>query len=191
MNHPFTPSRPTEFITPEQLLALPEGDHFELVGGKLVEKNVGFESSWIGSLLMTMLMTHCRQNRLGWVVGNEPGFRCYPNDANQVRKPDIAFVSFARLPAGKPPVGYCVVVPNLAVEVVSPTDVAKDIEDKVSEYLAAGVECVWVVHPNSRRVQVYTGDRGVILNESDELSGDPLIPGFRCSLKELFAPPTP
>lgn len=189
MNHPIPPPRLTEFITPEQLLALPDGKHFELVGGKLVEKNVGFESSWIGSVLMSLLMMHCRANRLGWVVGNEPGFRCYPHDANQVRKPDIAFVSFARLPAGKPPAGYCVVVPNLVVEVVSPNDVATEVDDKVSEYLAAGVECVWVVHPNSRRVHIYYADRGVILNENDELSGEPVIPGFRCALKELFSSP--
>jgi Uma2 family endonuclease len=53
------------------------------------------------------------------------------------------------------------------------------------------VECVWIVEPKSRRVRVYYPDRGLILNEYDELSADPIIPGFRCSLKELFTPPTP
>lgn len=191
MNIPYPPLRPAELITPEQLLAIPDGDHFELVGGKLVEKKTGFQSSWIGSLLMTLLMVHCRKHRLGWVVGNEPGFRCYPHDKDQVRKPDVAFINFARLPAGDPPVGYCVVVPNLVVEVISPNDVAKDVDDKVSEYLKAGVDCVWVIQPSSHRVQVYYPDRGVILSENDELSGDPVIPGFRCSLKELFTPPAP
>lgn len=190
--HPIPPTmRPTEYITPEQLLAMPNGDHFELVGGKLVEKNMGFQSSWIGSLLLTMLMNHCREHRLGWVVGNEPGFRCYPQDKNQVRKPDVAFIKFDRMPATEAPAGYCVVVPNLVVEVVSPNDVAEEVDNKVTEYLEAGVECVWVVQPTSRRVLVYYLDHGVILNENDELTGDPVIPGFRCSLKELFAPPSP
>ena len=138
-----------------------------------------------------MLMAYCRQHRLGWVVGNDPGFRCYPHDANQVRKPDIAFVSFERLPGGRAPTGYCVAVPNLVVEVMSPHDVGYDLDAKVSEYLAAGVDCVWVVEPNTRRVRVYYPDRGIILSENDELSGDPIIPGFRCSLKELFTPPSP
>jgi Uma2 family endonuclease len=68
---------------------------------------------------------------------------------------------------------------------------ATDGDEKVSEYLAAGVECVWIVAPQARHVRVYYPDRGLILNENDELSGDPIIPGFRCSLKELFTPPTP
>jgi Uma2 family endonuclease len=195
MNYPHSypsasPPNP-DVITAEQLLLMPDGDHFELVGGKLVEKNVGFESSWIGSVLLTELMIYCRTHKLGWVVGNDPGFRCYPEDSNKVRKPDIAFVSFSRLPGGKAPSGYSVVPPNLVVEVVSPNDMATDVDEKVSEYLAAGVECVWIVAPQARHVRVYYPDRGLILNENDELSGDPIIPGFRCSLKELFTPPTP
>ena len=83
------------------------------------------------------------------------------------------------------------IAPNLAVEVVSPNDLVYEIDEKVEEYLEAGVELVWVVNPVTRTVRVHRADRpGVTLREMDELTGDDLLPGFRCRVSDLFQLPT-
>ncbi|HZT81879.1 MAG TPA: Uma2 family endonuclease, partial [Gemmataceae bacterium] len=84
------------------------------------------------------------------------------------------------------------VTPDLAVEVVSPNDLACEVEEKLLEYLNANVPLVWVVYPQSRTVHVYHPDGlGRLLREQDELTGENILPGFRFPVRDLFVPPTP
>ena len=79
------------------------------------------------------------------------------------------------------------VVPNLVVEVVSPTDRAEDLMDKVAEYLCAGVECVWVVFPSQEQIHVYESPTSVrILTRTDVLRGGPVLPHFQLPVAALF-----
>lgn len=172
---------------PEDLLAMPESKGYELVRGSLVELNVGALSSWIGANLARLLGNFVATQQLGWVWGAETGYQCFPDDPNRVRKPDASFIHKGRLPGGRIPEGFIRIVPDLAVEVISPNDSAYEVDTKIVEYLHAGVRLVWIVNPETRTIRIHRAD-GTIgwLTESDELSGEDVLPGFRCRVVELF-----
>ena len=105
------------------------------------------------------------------------------------RRPDVAFVSYDRWPRQQrvPSTEAWEVVPNLAVEVVSPTDRVHDLMHKVAEYFRAGVERVWVILPPQEQVYVYESPTSVrILTRADTLRGEPLFPHFQLRLAALF-----
>lgn len=178
-------------ITPEDLLSIPDSVSYELVDGKLVERNMGFESSEIAARMIFLIALFLRDHRLGRLVGADASYQCFPDAPNKVRKPDVSFIRSGRFPGDKAPLGHCPIAPDLAVEVISPKDLAYEIEEKVAEYLAAGVPLVWVVHPPTKTVRVHrsrSSPRGSVseLNESDSLDGEDVLPGFTCPVKELF-----
>jgi len=180
--------------TPEDLLALPDGKSYELVGGQLVERKMGLESSWVGARLIYLLERFCEQHPIGWTLQAESGYQCFPHDPKLVRKPDVSFIRYGRLPGGMLPKGWAKIPPDLAVEVVSPNDTAYEVDEKLEDYQTVGVPLVWVINPNSRTVRIHRSDGSVsYLHESDELSGENVISGFRCPVRELFPrrePPT-
>ena len=176
--------------SPDDLLRMPDGDRYELVNGELVERNMGWDSSWISGNMHGLLYVYCKAHQSGRVVPGEAGYQCFPDDPNKVRKPDVSFIRRGRLPGGKRPKGHCRIAPDLAVEVVSPNDLYDEVEEKVGEYRRAGVRLIWVIHPPTRTVRVHRLDGTVTdLTEADELSGENVIPGFRCAVRELFADP--
>ena len=123
--------------------------------------------------------------RLGAVYAAETGF-WIEADPDTVRAPDVAFVSNARLPEDDPD-GYARFVPDLVVEVLSPSDRADKVREKVRDWLAAGVRLVWVVHPKEKSVRVYREDSSESTVAGDQaLDAEPVLPGFRCSLDEVF-----
>lgn len=175
--------------TPDDLLVLPYAAHYELVGGELVERKHASESNCVGGRLHALLAAHVAAEGLGWVFEQDAGFQCFDDDPDEVRKPDVSFVSHARLPDGPPP-GHCRVAPDVAVEVIAPHETYAEIEEKVDEYLAAGVRLVWVVNPPNRSVRVHRPDGSVTdLRQADDLAGEGVIPGFRCPVAALFEPP--
>ena len=100
---------------------------------------------------------------------------------------DVSFIRKERLPEGLTSEGHIYVTLGLAVEVVSPNDLWYDVEAKVSEYLNAGVPLIWVIDPEGWTVHVYRGDGSVsLLREKDELSGEDVVPGFRCPVSAIF-----
>jgi Uma2 family endonuclease len=176
--------------TPEDLLAMPQGVDFELVNGELVRRNMGFRSSRVGGRVFRLMDMHSEANGLGWVLPADVGYQCFPDDPINVRKPDVSFIRRERLLAHQEPEGYARIAPDLAVEVVSPNDLFEELAEKVEEYLAAGVRLVWVVDPTAQRVLVYRADgTGTILRADDELSGEDVLPGFRCRVGDLFLVP--
>ena len=177
-------------FTPDELLALPEGANYELVRGQLVHRRTGAEASWVGGQLHLLLANHCKVTGAGWVLPSDAGYQCFTDDPGRVRKPDVSFVAFDRL-AGLPD-GHLRLAPDLAAEVVSAAESYCEIEDKVDEYLAAGVRLVWVVNPPNRSIRVHRPDGTVTdLRQADELTGENVLPGFRCPVAELFSPPSP
>jgi Uma2 family endonuclease len=180
--------------TPEDLLAMPDGESYELVGGQLVERKMGAESSWVGTRLISRLERFCEENSLGWTFTADNGYQCFPYAPSLVRKPDVSFVRYGRLPGGVLPKGWIKIRPDLAVEVVSPNDTAEELDEKLEDYERAGIPLIWVVFPKSRTVKVYCDDGSFRrLREEDELSGEDIIPGFRCPVREILPrhePPT-
>ena len=177
--------------TPEDLLTMPDAVSYELVDGELVERKMGWKSSWVGGRVFKLLSIHCDAHDLGWVAPADASYQCYPDAPKKVRKPDVSFIRLNRMPADEEPDGHCRIAPDLAVEVVSPNDFYEEVEDKVEEYLTVGVRLVWVVNPPKRTVRVHRAD-GTITNlrETDELGGEDVVPGFRCRVSELFAVPS-
>lgn len=182
---------PPATVTPEDLLAMPDAVNYELVDGRLVERTMGLQSSrigWrIGGLLFKFLETH----PIGEAFGPDAGYQCFPDAPNKVRKPDLSFIRDGRLAADGVPRGHCPISPDLAVEVISPGDEAYDVDDKIDEYLAVDVRLVWVVWPESRTVMVYrqpSSPLGTVsrLTTADTISGEDVLPGFSCSVKEFF-----
>ncbi|HJT76270.1 MAG TPA: Uma2 family endonuclease [Gemmataceae bacterium] len=176
--------------TPEDLLRMPDSKGYELVDGQLVELNVSTWSSYVAGVIFGILREHCLANRLGWILPPETSFQCFQQAPDMVRKPDVAFIQLGRLSVQQAAAGHCPVVPDLAVEVLSPNDVAYEVDAKVRLYLDAGVGLVWVVNPEQRTVEVHRPTSlGSILREQDELTGEDVVPGFRCRVGEFFEPP--
>jgi Uma2 family endonuclease len=177
------------YYTPEDLLAMPDGQSYELVDGQLVERKMGFESGWVGSRLLVRLGRYGEEHELGDAVSSEVGYQCFPHRPGLVRKPDVSFVRHGRLPGAALPKGWARIPPDLAVEVVSPNDLYEELEEKLDDYEKAGVPLIWVISPKSRKVMVYRADGSVSrLREDDELSGEDVIPGFRCPIREILPP---
>jgi Uma2 family endonuclease len=178
----------TPSLTPEDLLNMGEGGKgFELVDGRLAEQHVSVLSCLVAGRLFARLAMYCEAQRLGWVLPPESGFQYDPDAPRKVRKPGAAFIRQERLPESELPQGYCHVVPDLAVEVISPNDTFDEVDTKVEEYLRLGVRLVWVVSLQTRQVYVHRHDGTMAkVREGEELSGEDLIPGFRCPVSELF-----
>jgi Uma2 family endonuclease len=177
--------------SPEDLLSLPDdGKRYELVGGRLVEINVGGFSDWVSGRVLRLLGEFGEDRGLGCVI-SETGYQCFTDDPKKVRKPDVSFIRRGRFPGERIPDGHIGITPDLAVEVVSPNDTAYEVDAKVEEYLAAGVPLVWVVNPQVRTVHVYRNDSVERLREGDVLTVPELIPELRCRVADLFTLPAP
>jgi Uma2 family endonuclease len=173
--------------TPEDLLAMPDGKSYELVDGQLVERNLGAESSEVGGNLHSNLHVFCRDHDLGKVWPADNGYQCFPHAPGLVRRPDVSFVKKGRLPGDVSPKGWVRIRPDLAVEVVSPGDSAEELEEKLEDYQRVDVPLVWVIYPRRRKARVFRLDGPpVVLGEDDELSGEDIIPGFRCPLRKIL-----
>jgi Uma2 family endonuclease len=164
-----------------------DGYRSELVRGRLVrEPPAGFDHGRIGIRLAMKLAAFVEEARLGVVVGAETGF-ILSEVPPTVRAPDIAFVACARIPASGPPRGFFPGAPDLAVEIVSPSNSPAEIRDKVHDYLDAGARAVWVVEPRARTVTVHHPEReALLLREGDRLDGGEVLPGFGVQVGEIF-----
>lgn len=156
----------------------------ELVDGVLVEKTVGYYESHLAVRLILLIGAFAEQHHLGCVTAPDGMMRLAPG---LVRIPDVSFTSWDRLPGRRVPrVPIADLVPDLAVEVISPSNTDREMERKLEEYLAAGVRLVWYVLPEPQEVHVYTAERHDVLTIEKELSGGDVLPGFVLPLRQLF-----
>jgi Uma2 family endonuclease len=167
-------------------------DGYELVDGRLVEMPMGAESSRVAGKLYYKLEAYCEANPVGTPLPGDIGFRCFPHRPRLLRKPDGSFIRRDRLPDNRVSAGDLTIAPDLAIESVSPNDLAEAVMEKVNDYLTAGVQLVWVLYPVSRRAVVFA-PTGVAqwINESGELDGRDVVPGFRCRLADVLQSPEP
>jgi Uma2 family endonuclease len=161
---------------------------YELVDGVLVEKTVGTYESYLALLIGRILGGHVADNDLGIALGADGMMRLAPG---LVRIPDVAFISWQRLPQRRiPRQAVWNLAPDLAVEVISKFNTPEEMQRKLQDYFAAGVRQVWYVYPATREVHVFTSpDSRVELNEQQTLEGGTLLPGFSLPLERLFAEP--
>ncbi|MEM7812450.1 MAG: Uma2 family endonuclease [Planctomycetota bacterium] len=165
------------------------GESYELVGGRLLETGMSQESNWVGFRIAHLIQVLLDRERLGWIFTADHPFDLF-GDGSSIRKPDVAFLSNARLPEGPGDTGITTAVPDLAVEVVSPNDRVSDLKVKLEEYFSAGISLVWVVHPEVRQILVHIGGNRtpVVLTETDTLTGGDVLPGFAVPVADIFPP---
>jgi Uma2 family endonuclease len=183
---------PATKFTPDDLLRLPDqGKGFELVDGELRELNVRFLSTYTAGQVYFQLQSHVGPRKLGWVSPEGTSFRCFPDEADRVRRADTAFHALGRLaPAQVMAEGHCSVVPDLVVEVVSPNDLAYEVDEKRADWLSAGAKLVWVIYPVQQTIYAHRADGTVTLfNRTDTLTAEPVLPEFHVPVAELFRLP--
>jgi len=175
-------------MTLEEFLQLPEEDAYklELVRGLVVrEPRPGSRHGQVSMILGAALHQHVSAQGLGTVL-IETGY-VLSRTEHTLRGPDLSFVSAGRGGSGVLPEGAFQGAPDLAVEVLSPSNRAGEIREKVADYLGAGCSLVWVVDPRRRRVSVHEpGKATSFLEVPATLDGAPVLPGFRLTLVELF-----
>lgn len=172
-------------MTDEELLSLPDdGYKYEYVKGELRVSPAGLKHEEIGIRLASLLLNYVKGSQLGKVYGSSTGYRL-PN--GNLRSPDVSFVSRERLPGGESPEGFAHFAPDLAVEILSPSDRMDEINEKIAEYFDNGTILVWVIDPKNQSASVYSSPSDVrVLEANDELMGEDVIPGFRCQVRDLF-----
>ena len=179
-------------LTPEQFEMMSGTRGVELVDGDLKELNMGAESSYVSGELMFLIGKVIRAGNLGHIFPPDAMYQCFPLKPKSVRKPDVSFVRSGRFPNNRPPRGIIYLVPDLVVEVISPNDTYYDVEDKLNDYLLVKVPLIWVVNPDCRTVHTYLADGTVRrYTAEEELPGEPLFPGFRVRVADLFPAPLP
>lgn len=170
----------------EQFERHPELKGYELAEGQLERKAMGAKSSWLNIFLGHLLTGHVIAHRLGFTFDSECMYRCLPSKPRTIRRPDISFVKKDRLPNGIPN-GIIELAPDFVIEVMSIHDRWSRVNRKVQEYLSAGVQLIWVVDPETSTVHAYLPNgSSTRFNMGDELSADPIVPGFRILVSELF-----
>ena len=168
-----------------------EDRSIELVEGEIIEmsKPSGLHGQ-ITMLLSLKIANHVVENGLGIVTAAETGFilERNPDGRDTVRALDIAFLSSASVPAVLP--DHLVdIAPDLAVEVISPSNKVADMHRKIRQLLAAGTALIWIVHPVTRTVEVHTRSGAITLEGDDMLSGGDVLPGFEIPVREIFPAP--
>jgi Uma2 family endonuclease len=176
-------------LSPDDVLDLPDGVAFELVDGRLKERQIGSLSQFVATRLARFLGNHCDDAGLAYVL-TESGYTCFPGRPRQMRRPDVSCVRADRLPFDQLGDGFLTIRPDLAIEVISPHDMVYDLEEKLADYRDAGIPLVWLVYPPLKRVRVIRLDGPTSeMGPDDVLTGEEVLPGFRCPVSDLFAGP--
>lgn len=177
---------PTRTITDEELLQLPrDGNKYEVVDGELVvSPGAGYRHEWIVGELVTRLRSFAKARELGEVL---PSNLLYVLPSGNRRGPDVSFIARARAAELPSDTVFPRMAPDLAVEILSPSDSPRRVQDKIGEYLEAGVRLVWIIDAENRRAVIYRSLSSVEQIGADgELDGEDVLPGFRCRLSELL-----
>jgi Uma2 family endonuclease len=187
-------STTTRLITADELFVMPHRDEhgndcrLELIRGELKVMSPSKPLHGIVcARIAAELHNFVRERDLGVVVGAETGF-IVERDPDTVLGVDAAFISHERLSTIEDLDKFAPFAPDLAVEVMSPSNTAREMEKKMALYFGAGARAVWVFNPKKRTTAVYTSPTDVrILNEQDTLDGGEVLPGFKLELSKLFA----
>ena len=159
---------------------------YELVNGEPKEKEPGgMEHSYIAVTLGCEIGNYAHSQKLGIALESSASYRM---SGGNIRKPSVSFVSQERIIQNRPSFTVFEGAPDLAVEVISPTDIWWEIMQKLDEYFSSGCRLVWLISPLDQRVLVYRHDqRSQILELGDLLEGEEVVPGFSMPVADLFA----
>jgi Uma2 family endonuclease len=183
-----------KFYTAEEfweLSNLPENENtrLELSEGEIIEMPpAGGKHGGIVFQIGLPIGMHVKQHKLGYVTAAETGYVLHqnPDGKDTVRAADLGFVAAARLPDGLPS-GHIPFAHDFAVEVVSPSDRADQIEKKVTQYLQSGTRLLWIVYPATKTVVVYSANSMRRFEMGEILDGEDVLPGLSLAVADIFA----
>jgi Uma2 family endonuclease len=171
--------------TEADLLALVERDKrlCELIDNTLVEKPMGYWEGIIAMQIGALLLAFVSKADLGAVTGPDATVRM---KSGRIRLPDVGFVSKERLPRVWTAIPS--VSPDLAVEVLSETNAAREMKEKLAEYFESGTRLAWIVDPRTRTVAIHhdPGEPTQVVDETSCVGGDPVLPGMVLAVAEFF-----
>lgn len=164
----------------------PEGE-WELIDGELVPMTPsGLESSSLGHRIGRIVGNFVDAHRLGMMTGADGGYVLFPDRAT-IRVPDVGFIREERLPPKSERSRFPRLAPDLAIEVLSPSDSTSEVVAKVEMYQEAGIPLIWLVDPAKRTVTVISfGNSAEVLKPGDTLDGGDVLPGFSVLVAEIF-----
>jgi Uma2 family endonuclease len=175
----------TKLFTAEELAAMPTDEPWELWEGEL-RKVPGAAASALAGWIGVLITLWVKPRDLGLVMFADGTF-VLRRDPDVVGVPDVAFTKWENVPGRRPPSSYFYGSPDMAVEVKSPSDRRREIDEKLGHYRNAGVPLVWWVFPEERHIEVYRfGALAATLHEGDVLDGEDVLPGFALPVSEIF-----
>lgn len=161
-----------------------DGKRYEFVDGKLAEKQVGVEALFIASRIAGILNSSLYPKDGVAVVGAM--IWCF-GDKEDGRKPEVVFVKSKRLPDGRIPDGDLFIAPDLVTEVLSPTTRAIDLQNRLDDYLSAGIPIVWIVNPDRRTIRIYCSDgRTRLFEENATIEHEPVWSHLQFLVRDVF-----
>ncbi|MFN0108896.1 MAG: Uma2 family endonuclease [Blastocatellia bacterium] len=160
---------------------------YEIVDGVPEAKDMGSSlHSGVGTRLIIEMGMHVKLNKLGAVYGPDATFQIGSNE----RLPDVSFVAASSFPEEGETDKKWEIAPDLAVEIISPSEGWAKVNRKIHEYFTAGVRQVWLISLEEREIHVYDSAKTIrVLSEDDDLTSDVLLPGFHCRVSDLFQQP--
>ncbi len=178
---------PVRYVTEDEFLSSGEWDGYELIDGVPVESDMSALSSWVGGEVHGQIRDYLKAHRGGVLFPPDAIFKAWPERPNHLRKADCMYFIAGRLAGDRPPDGTISEAPDLAVEVLSPNDGARDLNLKINDYLGAGVRLIWLVHPETQTVQILRANgHDSHIGRDDTLSGEDVLPGFEVRVGDLF-----
>jgi len=177
----------TRLMTAEEFWLLPETEMRQsLVRGEVEETMPPGARHGIVAIAFATFLRQWAQEHAAGIIGGESGFILARNP-DIVRGPDIYFVRAERVPTDGVPEAFWHLAPDLAIEVVSPSESAQEVQEKVDDFLAAGTSLVWVAYPKNRVIVAHTPDNLARTYRADDLLTAPdVLPGFACRVTDLF-----
>lgn len=174
-------------MTANELLKMPEdGYRYELIQGELKKMSPGGEKHGAAIAKFTgYLAFHVYENELGTVCGAETGYKIKENP-DDVKAPDVSFTSKSRIQEENLIDQYSTIPPDLVVEVTSPSDYPKKVQEKIDMWLAFGVSLVITINPINRTVSLNRLNSSVTLTENDILDLDDIVPNFSYPISKLL-----
>ncbi len=172
-------------VTIDDMYHMPkDGQKYELVDGEIVVSPASVLHGEIALKIAHIIATFLDDHPIGKVYGDNVGL-VFPT--GNLRSPDAFFVRTEKLPGGKSPVTFGELVPDLAVEVLSPGDRPRNVANKIGEFLECGVPLVWVVDPDAQTVTAYRSLSNIQqFTATDTISAEPILPGFTCLVSRFF-----
>lgn len=177
---------PTRLVTGEQLMAMGDIGPCELIDGVIVSMSpTGGQHGYLESRLNRYLGAFIDNAKVGLCMVGEIGIYIR-HDPDRIRAAEIAFWSSAKLPDG-PPLGFIEVAPDLVVEILSPTDCWREMNEKIDDYFLVGVGELWIVDPSKETVFVYRSPaQRTAMRSGDMLRGSGPLNGFALPIDELY-----